>query len=227
MTNNKTNNWNFVEKVGLSFVLVFILISAILRGDSVFALISAICGITYTFLAGKGLPICYLFGVAGSSFYSMLAFQNLLWGNLLLYAGYYVPMQILGFFKWKKNLKDGHNYIVKIKLSRKELLLLILILILLTIGVYYILMSYNDAHPILDSITTVFSVGGMYLTVRRAIEQWIFWMGVNALSLAMWIDVAMDGVRVFSTIVMWAVYLFLAVYFYIEWKKEISSSKIR
>ena len=91
---------------------------------------------------------------------------------------------------------------------------------------YFILLYFKDAHPILDSITTVFSLGGMYLTVRRAIEQWIFWMGVNALSLAMWIDVAMDGARIFSTIIMWAVYLFLAVYFYIEWKKEISSSKL-
>ena len=98
---------------------------------------------------------------------------------------------------------------------------LILILGFVTLFAYFALVYFKDTHPILDSVTTVFSIGGMYLTVRRAIEQWIFWMGVNALSLYMWIDVALGGVRVYSTILMWAVYLFLAVYFYFDWRKEI------
>ena len=83
---------------------------------------------------------------------------------------------------------------------------------------------FKDTHPLLDSVTTVFSIGGMYLTVRRAVEQWIFWMVVNTLSLAMWINVAMNGARVYSTIAMWAVYLFLAIYFYREWYKEIGNT---
>ena len=82
---------------------------------------------------------------------------------------------------------------------------------------------HNDKNPLLDSITAVFSIGGMYLTVRRAIEQWIFWMGVNLLSLIMWINIASTSeIKVYSTIVMWTVYLFLAIYFYIEWRKELN-----
>ena len=221
MTNNKSKSWNRYENFGLFFIILFILIQGFYNQDSIYAIISAICGITYTFIAGKGLPICYLYGVTGSSFYSLLAFQNSLWGNLLLYACYYIPMQILGYFRWNKNLKNGGNDIIKIKLPKKELFTLLVILFFLSILVYFILSYYKDAHPLLDSITTVFSIGGMYLTVRRAIEQWIFWMGVNALSLAMWLDVALDGAKVYSTIIMWGVYLFLAIYFYIIWRKEI------
>ena len=221
MTNNKSKYWNKYEKLGLALIILFILIQGFYNQDSLFAMISAICGITYTFLAGKGLPICYLYGVTGSGFYSLLAFQNSLWGNLLLYACYYVPMQILGYFRWNKNLKEGRNDIVKICLPRKELLLLLTILFFLSILVYFVLLHCKDAHPFLDSITTVFSIGGMYLTVRRAIEQWVFWMFVNALSLAMWLFVALEGVKVYSTIIMWAVYLFLAIYFYVTWFKEL------
>ena len=224
MTNNKTNAWKKSEKIGLFLVLFFIFIHAVLRQDSIAALVSAICGITYTFLAGKGLPICYLFGVTGSSFYGFLAFQNALWGNLLLYLGYYVPMQILGYFRWNKNLKDSQKEIVKIVLPKKELFYLLIILSLLSIATYFILVYFKDTHPLLDSVTTVFSIGGMYLTVRRAVEQWVFWMVVNTLSLAMWINVAMNGARVYSTIAMWAVYLFLAIYFYREWYKEIGNT---
>lgn len=222
MANNKSSNWNLFEKLGLAGITLFLLVQGFINQDSPIAIISAICGITYTFLAGKGLPICYLFGVTGSSFYSILSFQNALWGNLLLYVCYYLPMQILGYNKWNKNLKADQNVIIKIRLPRKELLILITLLTFLSLVAYFILLYFKDAHPILDSITTVFSIGGMYLTVRRAIEQWIFWMGVNTLSLFMWIHVTMNGVKAYSTVIMWAVYLFLAFYFYIKWKKEIS-----
>lgn len=224
MVNNKTSLWKKSEKVGLFLVLLFIFIHALVRQDSVVALISAICGITYTFLAGKGLPICYLFGVTGSGFYSYLAFNNALWANLILYACYYLPMQIIGYFRWNKNLQSNKKEIIKIKLPRKELLYLALILLILSLFVYKILIYFNDTNPLLDSITAVFSMGGMYLTVRRAIEQWIFWMVVNTLSLVMWINVALDGARVYSTIAMWGVYLFLAIYFYAEWRKEIAKA---
>lgn len=224
MTNNKTNSWKSFEKVGFTFVILFVIVHAILRNDSFAATISALCGITYTFLAGKGLPKCYLFGVTGSGFYSFLSFQNALWGNLLLYLGYYVPMQILGYFRWNKNLQKSKKEIVKIELPNKEFFFLVLILLCISTGVYYVLLNLNDTNPLLDSITTVFSIGGMYLTVRRAIEQWIFWMVVNTLSLAMWVNVALSGARVYSTIVMWTVYLFLAIYFYKEWKNELTTN---
>lgn len=227
MADNKSITKNRIETFFLLMIIIAIIINAILCHDSYQAVISATCGITYTFLAGKGLPVCYLFGLAGSGFYAFLAYQNVLWGNLLLYLGYYIPMQILGYFRWNKNLKSGQNDIVKIKLPQKELFVLLMILVFLSVFVYYILLYFKDPHPILDSVTTVFSLGGMYLTVRRALEQWVFWMIVNALSFAMWFDVALDGAKVYSTIIMWAVYLVLAIYFYLSWKKEIKKSNIQ
>ena len=202
-------------------VILFIIINAFLRNDNIIAAVSAICGISYTVFAGKGKPFRYLFGITGSSFYCILSWQNAIWGNLLLYALYYIPMQILGFFQWNKNLKDEKNEIIKNKLTVKELVILISILIVLTIAAYHLLLYFNAKNPILDSVTTIFSIGGMYLTVRRAIEQWIFWFGVNILSLIMWLNVSLEGSRVYSTVIMWFIYTILAIYFYIEWKKEL------
>lgn len=225
MKNYKSDFKNIIEYSILALVLIFIILNGVIKHDALPAIISAYCGITYTFLAGKGLPVCYIFGVTGSAFYSLLAYQNMIWGNLLLYAGYYLPMQIIGYFKWNKNLQEGKKEIVKISLAPKELFLLIFILSIFSVIIYNVLVFFKDAHPLLDSITTVFSIGGMYLTVRRAIEQWIFWLFVNALSLAMWINVAIKGVKVYSTIAMWTVYLILALYFYLQWRKEIKSDK--
>ena len=210
-----------LEKIVFVFLLLFIILNAFRCHDSVQALISAVCGITYTVFAGKGYPVCYLFGVTGSSFYAYISAQNALWGNVFLYLCYYVPMQILGFWQWRKHLKQDKNEIVKTSLKLKEFFIIILCSVILVIILTAFLGTTADKHPILDSITTIFSISGMYLTVRRCIEQWLFWMIVNALSLLMWLNIALQGGRVYSTVIMWAVYLFLAFYFYSQWRREI------
>lgn len=212
------------EIIGLFVIYAFLFSSAFVLKDSPAALVSAFFGITYTFLAGKGSPICYLFGVTGSGFYSWLAFHNALWGNLALYAGYYIPMQIIGFFKWNSHLKEGKNEIIKISLKKKERIVLSALTLVVTAAAIVLLTFLNDKNPVIDGITAVFSITGMYLTVRRAIEQWVVWMVVNGLSAIMWAAIALNGEKVYSTVIMWSVYFVLAIYFYISWKREIKNN---
>ena len=77
MLNNKIKNKSLFEYLGLCLIVLFIVIHGIVRSDSLVAMVSAICGITYTFLAGKGRPSCYFFGVTGSSFYAFCHFRML------------------------------------------------------------------------------------------------------------------------------------------------------
>ena len=110
-------DWKPYEIIGLSIVILLILYDFIFLHDNVIAVISSICGILYTILAGKGKIYCYFFGLLGSGCYITLSFLNALWGNALLYLLYYIPMQILGIFKWSKNLKNNSVEIVKSRLS--------------------------------------------------------------------------------------------------------------
>ena len=209
------------EIIGTITIYLILLLNVFVFKDSPIAFVSAFFGITYTILAGKGTPICYIFGIMGSSFYGYLSFHNALWGNLILYMGYYVPMQILGYFRWHKHLKSDKYEIEKTFLSKKELFVLILISILACIISTFILILTKDKSPYIDAITSVLSIAGMYLTVKRAIEQWWFWMIVNGFSAFMWIKIALGGEKVYSTVIMWSVYFILAIYFYITWKKEL------
>ena len=195
--------WKNFEIIGLIIVFSIILINAVILKDNPAAIINAICGILYTIIAGKGKISCYFFGLLGSSCYILLSFKNALWGNMLLYLCYYIP-------------------IVKIKLNLKEQIIISIIGLIGCIITILILHYLNDKSPIIDGITTFLSILGMYLTVRRAIEQWIVWMVVNGLSFIMWLDlVVFSGTKAYSTVLMWGVYFILAIYFYIEWKKEI------
>lgn len=135
-------------------------------------------------------------------------------------------MQILGIFKWKKHLKKDTKEIVKTRLSNKNRITLLFIGILGSIITSIILHYCHDKSPIADGITTFLSVLGMYLTVRRAIEQWVVWMIVNGISALMWINLVLHGTKTYSTVIMWVVYFVLAIYFYFEWKKVLNKNEI-
>ena len=74
-------------------------------------------------------------------------------------------MQAAGFFFWNKNLKTGKSDIIKVRLKIKENLVLLFIGLLFSVAAAFILTNFGDKNPIFDSITTVFSILGMYLTV--------------------------------------------------------------
>jgi nicotinamide mononucleotide transporter len=212
--------WKSFEILGLWAVVLFIFINAIVLNDNPIAVCSAICGILYTIIAGKGKISCYIFGLLGSWCYIWLSYKNALWGNMLLYLCYYIPMQILGIFKWRKNLQKNTKEIIKTQLSHSERTQLFIIGLFGCALSILLLKIFNDQSPIIDGITTFLSILGMYLTVRRCIEQWIIWIIVNGLSFIMWLNLIIHGTRAFSTLIMWAVYFVLAIYFYIMWKRE-------
>lgn len=217
------SGWKKQEIIGLSVVFFIVVFNALILHDSKAAVISAFCGILYTVIAGKGKISCYFFGLMGTSFYSYLAFKNALWGNLLLYMCYYFPMQVVGIFKWKNHLKEDTKEIIKTKLSNKERLILFIISLILCVCATFVLTYFNDSRPVFDAVTSVLSVVGMYLTVKRCIEQWIIWLVVNGLSSCMWLSLIIQGSKAYSTLVMWVVYFILAIYFLVIWKKEMKN----
>ena len=134
-------------------------------------------------------------------------------------------MQVAGIFKWKKHLKSDTQEIEKTKLSKKERIIYSLIAVLGSVILSFVLWKLNDQNPIIDAITSVFSIIGLILTVKRCIEQWYIWFVVNGLSMIMWIQAYLNGSNCFATILMWATYFVLSVYFLHAWNKEMRISK--
>ena len=131
-------------------------------------------------------------------------------------------MEIVGIFAWRKHFKKDKQEIKKTFLSNKERWVLFVLLIIFSLITYFVFNYFKDGSPLFDAITTVLSVAGMYLTVKRCIEQWLLWTIVNTLSAAMWLQLFLAGSETFATVLMWVIYLFLGLYFYWGWKKELN-----
>ena len=217
--------FNIFEKIFFPLEIILIITISFIINDSKIALISAICGISYTILAGKGKISCYFIGILGTFCYCYISYKNGFWGNLALYGLYFFPMQILGIFKWSKKLKKDTGEIIKTKLSNKERIIYFSLVSLLSLIFGYFLSQKGDNSPYIDSITTIFSIFAQILTVKRCIEQWYLWFFVNLLSLIMWIIAYANNSNCLATIIMWGTYLFLSIYFLKQWKKELISNK--
>lgn len=209
------------ERIFFLSAITIIIITSILTKDNKLALLSSICGICYTILAGKGKIYCYFIGMIGTFCYAYLSFKNAFYGNFALYFFYYLPMEIIGIFKWKNHLKSNSTEIIKTSLSRKEKLVYSIATIITTTIFTYLLFLIGDKNPIIDAIATIFSITGMILTVKRCIEQWYIWIIVNALSLIMWLGAYLEGSNSIAIVFMWLTYLILGIYFFHQWKKEL------
>ena len=205
------------------FPLAVITIGITAFNGSKIALIAAVCGISYTILAGKGRVSCYFIGISGTLCYAYLAFKSAFYGNLALYALYYFPMEIIGIFKWSRHLKKNSREIEKRSLSNKEIIIYFSCTFVLSCIASLILHFSGGKTPLLDGFTLIFSILGLLLTVKRCIEQWHIWFLVNLLSFIMWLGAYINGSNCLAIVLMWLVYLVLGVYFLFSWRKEMKN----
>ena len=214
-------NWRVAELGFMGFSLAAILvITWMTGGDSIVGIFSAGTGIMYTLLAGKGKRSCYLFGIVNSFLYGLISMQNRIYGDMLLNWLYYLPMQFVGIWLWKKNYNEEKGEVSKkvLKLSER---IIFLLLVLLAWGIAALLLERFDARvPWLDSATTVLSVAAMFLTVLRRFEQWICWTLVNGISIYIWYKVYETSGNSLATLLMWIIFLICGLVFGWQWYKS-------
>ena len=218
------SGWSKLEVGILIFSVVMVLTSSIIMHDRKLAIISAVCGILYTIIAGKGKISAFIFGIIGTLACALLSFQVALYGNFALHLFYFFPMEIIGIINWKKHLHKEKREIIKTKLQKSELFILIAIGCVIEGIIYFVLNKVGDIASLEDSLMCTLSLLGMYLTVKRCIEQWCIWTIANFLSIAIWFSAYQAGNAVFSVLLVRIIYFFLGIYFFIKWHKAIKET---
>ncbi len=216
--------WKKRETLWIIFSCTAVIAASLVMKDSLLSLTAALTGTLYTIFAGKGKRYCYFFGAANSVCYSILSFQWQLYGEMMLYGFYYLPMMFVGFHAWEKAL-DSRNMVRKTRLSNRGRVLTSALCLAGIILYGTILLIIGGRTPWLDSATNILSAAAMILTVKRCIEQWYIWFAVNALSIIMWANVWRTEGEASAIVVMYAVWMACAVIFYVDWRKELTNEK--
>ena len=95
--------WSKFELCWLVLSTVIMIVLSIIWGDNTLALISGITGILGVVLAAKGKVSTYFFATINVAIYSYLTFNNHLYGEFMLNAFYYIPMNFIGFYLWSRH----------------------------------------------------------------------------------------------------------------------------
>ncbi len=171
--------------------------------------VAAVSGVICVVMVARGNIFNYLFGLVNVSLYAYISYKSELYGDAVLNAAYYVPMQFVGWFNWIKKRESKDSVTVTSKtMNMRQRILLILFSVAMVAIVGFILDKLEDPQPYKDSATTVLSVIAMYLMVRTYMEQWSLWVVVNVISVIMWIIAFLRGdAHSMLMVIMWIFYL--------------------
>ena len=223
---SELRNWHVAELIFMVLILLAVVILTIVTGgDSCMGIVSAVTGIMYTLLAGKGKSSCYLFGVVNTILYGLISYHSRIYGDMLLNWAYYLPMQFVGIYFWMRNCDPEKGEVIKRKLSWSKRALFLLAFGIVWCATAFALGAFNARAPWLDSATTVLSICAMILCIMRCFEQWLCWTLVNGISIFMWYQVYRESGNSFATLLMWVIFLLCGLYFAWCWHKEAAGEK--
>ena len=190
--------------------------------------IAGIAGVLCVVLVAKGNIWNYLFGIVNVSMYAYISYKASLYGDAALNALYYVPMQFIGWWQWRKrgaavSEAEAGGAGVQVKARRftwHQRLILALGCAAGVIVVGYVLKHFGDPQPFKDSATTVLSIVAQALMALAFMEQWALWIITNVISVVMWcICVVRGEAHAAVMVIMWVFYLLNSLNGFRVWLK--------
>lgn len=137
---------------------------------------------------------------------------------------FFVPMNVVGFYMWKKNMQSGKLSMRQMEAKGMLLTMAVCISGALLLG-YSLSFIPAQNSPYIDAITTVLSVVATILMVRRFKEQWLVYIVLNLFTVLLWVIRTVEGSgEGLLMIVMWSAYLVNAVYGYYNWNKGVKEA---
>lgn len=195
--------------------------------------VAGIAGVLCVVLVAKGSIWNYLFGIVNVSLYAYISYKAALYGDAVLNAFYYVPMQFIGWWQWRKRgaamseaEADGAGVQVKARRFswRQRAVLAAGCAAAVVVG-GFILRHFGDPQPFKDSTTTVLSIVAQALMALAFMEQWALWIITNVVSVIMWsVCVARGEAHAGVMVIMWSFYLLNSLNGLRVWLRLSSSS---
>lgn len=191
------------------------LIDSILTGlgnTSVPEAVSVVLGLLYSILAVRRTRWCWVAGGVSSAILVVLAWQAKLPMQACLQA-YYVGMAVYGFWHWSSD--EGATRPVTTWPLRVHLIACVAIVALSALTSRYLASGTEAAWPFLDSLTTWGSLLATWLTAQVKLENWLYWIVFDAISVFLFVAQGLMFVALLMLI-----YLVIASFGFVAWSRS-------
>jgi nicotinamide mononucleotide transporter len=155
----------------------------------------------------------YPFGIAMVTLYFFIFRDAKLYSDAGLQV-FFVVVNLYGWFSWSRNKAEAGEVVVQ-RLGTDGLLAWVAGSAIATAVWGFIMSKYTDASfPFWDAGVAMLSVAGQILMTRRYLENWYWWIAVNAISIPLYIVKNLH-----LTAGLYALFLVLAAAGLVEWRK--------
>jgi nicotinamide mononucleotide transporter len=169
--------------------------------DWIISPISAITGIFCVVMAAKGKVSTYLWGIVNSILFAYISFVAGFFGDAILFGVYFLPLQFIGYYVWKRRLKENSTEdVVMKKLTGKQLVIIGILILVFTVlfalfldqfdgflsenfqansDIYenlYETFNFRLLGPLLDSFSVVAQITASMLMLLTFQDQWTVWI---------------------------------------------------
>lgn len=215
MNDEKFNRWfNVFILGGMTLAMVATTAIQIAQDGSeavtlLVAAFGSLMGVLSTVFSANAKILTFLFGFFDVTIYGVMCLMSHNYGNGALHLLYFLPMQFIGFWQWRRRGATAHDRPEARRLDGSGRLLSSVAFLAGLAVCYFILYKVSGtASPadasgamtvlklgvLADAFSTVCNIFGQLLMSTAYMEQWVFWIGVNVASVAMWaFTLAFDG----------------------------------
>lgn len=161
-----------------------------------------------------------------AAFFSTLIYTIMYWNGALLMESllnfYYMYMAVFGWVVWRKGkANQAQRLITSWPVNRHIILIALTALVSLAIG--YVMQNYTHADfAYLDSFTTCFAVVTTYLVAKKVLENWLYWIVIDAASMYLYYEKGY-----YPTLVLFVFYTVMAAWGFKTWYEEYEQSQAK
>lgn len=184
-------------------------------------LIAVFFGLLSVWYAKKDHIWVFPTGLISTSIYAYLLWQWSLLGDSMINV-YYFIMSIYGWYHWTRKKDNVDEFPISVTTAKEKIISLIIFVLTLifVILVYIYFDKFTTWYSYVDTLLTAIFFVGMWLMAKRKIENWIFWIVGDLLSIPLYFAKGYT-----FTSFQYTVFTIIAVYGYLEWKKILNSSQ--
>jgi nicotinamide mononucleotide transporter len=223
-------DWTLFEKLWIILFTAINLYLFFAWDDTVIGLISSLTGMLCVVLVAKGKISNYYFGIIQTATYAYISYTYQLYGEAMLNALFYLPIQFIGIYLWNKNRvtssTKGEDIIAK-KMNLKNWMVFAGLTVAFSVLYAFFLAKIGGKQVHIDSFAVVLSIGAQILMLKRFADQWIIWIIVNVLSIVLWFNALSEGGNDYTVLVMWTAFLVNSIYGYVNWMKMVKKQEVQ
>jgi nicotinamide mononucleotide transporter len=195
------------------------------RAMSPWEVTAVLLAIGYLVLAVRENIWCWYCAFASTAIYTVLFWNVSLLMESVLNV-YYMGMAVFGWYQWTHGHADGGGTETGVtihSLSRNQHLIIMVAIGNLSLISGYLLSQYSEAAwPYVDSFTTWASVITTYLVAKKFLENWLYWIVIDTVSIPLYLDRGLP-----LTALLFAGYVVIAFAGYVSWKGHLVSDTVR